>query len=125
MDTENEATETLRNWTEEKVKVDELGSKNWFKPESKVSYQVTFQDEGGADYEREFDERTITQVDFKISVTGGGVVGEAYTWTITKGGPDSLYGQLVNVFAVNKMAKGVTVEVTAVGDGKSRRYLVK
>jgi len=122
---ENGKTETLRDWTDEKVKVDELGSKNWFKPESKVSYQVTFKDEGGGDYEREFDDRTITQVDFKISVTGGGAVGVDHTWTVTKGGPDSLYGQLVGVFAERGAATGATAEVTAVGDGKSRRYLVK
>ena len=122
METENE---TLRNWTDEMKTVNEMGSKNWFKPESQVTYQVVFQDDGGPEIKKEFDERTITQVEFKVNVTGGGVVGEAYTWTITKGGPDSLYGQLAKIFEGRGKAAGASVEVTAVGDGKSRRYLVR
>lgn len=118
-------TETIRNWTEELETVNEMGSKNWFKPESQVTYQVVFQDEGGPENKKEFDERTITQVDFKVKVTGGGSVGVDHTWTITKGGPDSLFGQLTKIFEGLGKSTGANVEVTAVGDGKSRRYLVR
>ena len=51
--------ESIRNWTDEKKHVDEAGNKNWFKPESEVSYQVLFLDEGGADYQREFEDKGV------------------------------------------------------------------
>jgi 6-phosphogluconate dehydrogenase (decarboxylating) len=116
----------MRDWNKEKEQVDAIGMKNWFKPEPRVNYQVTFLDEGGPEYERTFeDERTITQVDFCVRVTGGGVVGQEYTWTVTKGGPDSLYGQLVEVFVKKGKAVGCTVEVDVRGEGKQRRYFVR
>ena len=117
--------ETTRNWNEEKKHVDEAGNKNWFKPESEVSYQVLFLDEGGVDYQREFEDRVLTQVDFHVKVTGGGLVGVDHVWTLTKGGPDSLFGKLVDKFVKGGQAKGCVVEVTAVGSGKNRRYLVR
>lgn len=120
----NEQT-NVRNWMDEKKMVDAIGKVNWFKPENEVTYQVTFLDDGGPDYTREFEDRTLTQVDFRVMVTGGGVVAAEHSWSVTKGGPDSLYGKLVGLFASRGKAVGVTVEVTAVGEGRSRRYLVR
>jgi len=117
--------ESIRNWTDEKKHVDEAGNKNWFKLDNEVSYQVLFLDEGGPEYQREFEERVLTQIDFKVKVTGGGVVGVEHCWTVTKGGPDSLFGKLVAKFVEKGKATGTVVEVTAVGSGKNRRYLVR
>ena len=116
---------TLRDWGQEKKEADEIGNRTWFKPEADVEYIVKFLDEGGPEIPKTFEDRDLIQIEFKVEVTDEQDVKLEYTWTITKGGKDSCYGKLTNIFAEAGHSTGVVVLVTAVGDGKSRRYLVK
>ncbi len=118
-------TQTLRNWTNEAKEADEISNKNWFKPADGVEYIVTFLDEGGSENVRQFEDRSITQIDFRIKSVDEQNQTQEQIWTVTKGGKDSCFGKLVHIFAEKGKATDTIVLVTAVGEGKNRRYLVK
>ena len=118
-------TDIARDWTKENEEVQKLGDQNWFKPEADQEYIITFLDEGGEEYEKEFEDRVLTRIDFRVRVIDEQDQASEHVWSLTKGGKESLYGKLVGVFAEVKQASGVKVLVTAVGEGKGRRYLVK
>jgi hypothetical protein len=120
-----ETKTTQIKWDKEMETVKEMSKGDWFKAESDVEYIVKFLDEGGEPIEKVFEDRAITQVPFKVKVTDEENNSKECTWTVTKGGDDSCYGKLVAMFQKKGKATGVTLLITAVGDGKSRRYLVK
>ena len=123
MDTENKQTE-MRNWTTVYENLRESGG-GWFKLESNTNYKVTFHDEGGPIYDHEYEGKTMTRIDLDVTVSGGDYHNEKLTWTVNLGGKESLYGMLAAVFADNGQATGLTLDVSCVGDGRNRRYVVE
>jgi hypothetical protein len=124
MDTQ---TEMNRNWSEE---VKKLSESAYLKMEKGITYSVLFLDEGGAEYERKpFPGQSGTPrraVDFRVKVTGGGMVGKEQVWTVTKAlRKDSVWGMLSTLFEKSKKAAGFVVDVTATGDGKEKKYHIK
>lgn len=114
-----------RDWSKEKETVDAVQSTLWFRPKSNTPYKVTFLNDGGPDYTTEFDDRTLTRVDFEVKVSGGEYNGDQLKWSVTKGGKESLYGMLVYVFAHVGGALNNMVDVAANGEGRNRRYTVR
>lgn len=118
-------TKTNTNWNKEYEEVKQRGSGNYLRVESEIPYKITFLDEGSADYEHEFEDRVTVRRDFRVKVSGGEYNTEELTWSLTKGGPESLYGMLVKLFSNAGQATGVTVNVKARGEGRQRRYTIK
>lgn len=118
--------QTNMNWMEEAKKLTDGGV--YFKLVKDTPYTVVFLDEG-RQYEKLFPEQKEpkTCIDFKVRVTGGGLLGKEMVWTITRGQGvrTSLFGKLAQLFSRNGCATGLSVDVVAVGDAQARKYEIK
>lgn len=118
-------TGIIRDWNKEKEEVDAVQSQMWFKPKSNTAYKITFLDDGSEEYQAIFDEKSLTRIDFMVSVAGGEYKGDTLKWSVNKGGKESLFGMLVYVFCHVGGAKNNIVDVAANGEGRNRRYVLK
>jgi hypothetical protein len=92
---------------------------NFFKPSS-GSTKIKFLDNGGDKYLKDFgDGKEKERIDFKVEVNG-----EELTWSISTGGKNSLYGQIIKLGAHLGKLEGETITLLRKGDGMETDYTV-
>jgi hypothetical protein len=114
-----------RNWQTELNTVNTKANKKYLRIKSNIPYTIVVLDEGGPDYTSDFEDKPQDRIDLKVKVTGGEYKSEELTWSLTKGGKESLYGKLVNLFVKNGHDTGYTLHIVAEGEGKSKKYQIK
>lgn len=107
-----------------KSKAKELGKGgDYWKPKREGRYKITFLD-NGEEYTFEWEGEKRNKVRFKVDVSDGQKA-EMCLLSVTQSyRSTSFFGQLARVAAQNKGLEGSTLNITVIGMGKERKYVV-
>ena len=112
-----------RDWKAEKEELKKQSK--FFRAQAGNIYTIEFMDEGGEKYEQVMQGKKLMKRDFQVVITGGEYNNIEKVWSLTVGGPGSVYGKCCDLFEAAGQATGVLIHLKAQGEKLDREYTIQ